>query len=276
MEEWDCLGPLRCVVDRCVDQSSVGGPCDDDYDCTLPGDLACSSGRCVERLPMGASCTPDDVCGRSDCIEGVCRGVAAGDTCRGPTDCDVAAPYCVDYPSPSAICSTDPSRAACSSAIGPEGADIGCPTGFRCSAGVCIGVARPGEACGPDRPCEGGPCEDGVCRRYALPGETCGERVCPVDFDCIDAACQLRVPDESRCGGPCEEGVCLEDGTCGWLAEGAPCAAGCRLGCAAGLCRRTQTVAGGPCSDDTFGFACADGMECVRRSAAYQCLPHCE
>ncbi len=271
-----CFGDDECVSGMCrvvdgnpvciqeCESASADPGCPDGYVCDVTG---CNVGTCVAGAPgpspVDTPCTANSDCETNFCFElddgsSVCARQCqeGGEPCSTGRVCITEGFPCGScvVPAPGdplpfgSACSDDSEcigmicrAAACTRSCTADG---DCPTGNRCSGGVCVS----GAAVPPFGPCTDSlECEDTAPVCAPVDGENVCLAECPLGSCAGDAVCQ--------------DGLCFPSG----LALGDPCAQNleCRSGICAGTCTRV-------CTADAD---CPDGFSCNPAGEVSGCFP---
>lgn len=169
---------------------------------------------CDGATDNGDLCAANEVCDKGTCVPSCGSGEF---TCPPETICNGAG-YCVD----------------------PACAEVTCPEGQKCVAGVCQG------------PCDGVVCPYGQVCRVGACVDPCSSITCDAEQVCVSGACV----DKCQCAGCAAAATCQADGTCLQDAcMGVMCAAGeycapdgkCTDACAGAVCPKGEACMGGQC-----------------------------
>lgn len=149
--EFQCVPPLVCANDVCIDAKCVNKECGD-------GEV-CRAGECV------GACD-DVVCPYGQaCRVGVCVDVCEGVQCDEGFACEVQYPDGMDG-EPVGLCSS----CGCS----------GCADGFSCEKNLCVEDACADMSCAEGFRCEAGTCID-----------KCQDATCPTGMKCATGSCVI-------------------------------------------------------------------------------------
>lgn len=189
---------------------------------TQPGAEKCDGldNDCNGTTDEGDICPAGKVCDKATCVP-KCNGGEF--TCQADEVCD-ANGFCVD----------------------PACANVSCPSGEKCIAGMCKG------------PCDGVTCPHGQVCRVGACVDPCAGLSCDPSQICVAGACV----DQCSCAGCAAQKTCQPDGSC--LPNpciGKSCAAGeycaddgtCTDACAGALCPAGELCAMGQCVPSTMG-----------------------
>jgi len=316
----DCASGNYCDSNHaCVAKKAQASACGGDHECAAG---PCVDGSCCDRA-CGGQCEACDVAGSVGTCSAMSgaphgtRSACASDSTVCGGSCDGVHPAACTYPGNSVSCrnascagGTATLAASCDGAgacpalqtqtcapfsCGPAAcngncsADSDCANGTWCSAGVCVPLLAPGQACGGANQCGSQHCVDGVCCDTACTGqcEACAESgsagTCtPVAGGPRNArtAC---ASDGSVCAGTCDG---IHPATCTYPGNGTTCRdPSCSSGIAvlaascdgSGSCPPEQDVSCAPntCGPTACAGNCTVDSDCLSGNycAAGVCTP---
>ena len=269
-----CL-PATCGPGNiCVNQVSVGAPCDDQDACTTNdkcdgtggcgGDatncddkIACTKDSCEPSQgcvhgPDSALCDDGNPCTEGTCSIKGCSSVikdaqacddgdacTVGDKCAGTVCAGQPAPPCAD-PGPCKAASCDPLTGQCPWVALAEGqpCDDGnaCTKIDVCGDGVC-GDGKP--PCDDGKPCTVDACDptNGCIHELNESGPCSDGDPCTKGDVCVAGACKAGPAAACDDGNPCTQDTCDKSGACNFpaITGGKPCAQNSKM-CQQGKC----------------------------------------
>ena len=244
-DDSECTLPGQCSDGECLPVAGDG--CDDGDPCTQ--DSCDGSGQVCEHAPAsGVGCTDEDPCTTEDtCVAGGCVGA--------PLDCDDENPCTLD------TCGDGGCTNTALDAVCDDG--DACTQGDSCASGVCEGAKV---TCADGNPCTADACDPAQGCVFTPAPAPCddGDPCTAVDV-CSGGTCTSGVNAACDDDDACTNDLCAPGGGCSHTFNTAACDDGdpCTVGdlCAAGGC-----VGGGPKCDDS-NQCTAD--ECVNGSCSH-------
>uniref|UniRef100_A0A182M1U8 EGF-like domain-containing protein n=1 Tax=Anopheles culicifacies TaxID=139723 RepID=A0A182M1U8_9DIPT len=260
----DCPSGAVCIDAHCKNPCAEENVCGENALCTLVGERATCECPSTTRGDPKVACRKLECTTADECTaDRTCIGYRCIDPCSLKSACGS-----------SANCVTKNHLAICSCQPGTTGnpllgcvplqycnSDLQCPTGTKCSAGVCCSLCATNRDCLDDQLCIQGVCQPTCRSNTTCPDfQYCHNGICTKEFKCrtddecdADEMCITDSNGRSECRNACNTGrvLCGRNADCNARNHVAECE--CKQGFfrdAAGICRKVECASDEDCSSD--------------------------